>query len=167
MKRLARPRAPRAPEGGFTMLELVAALAILAILAMVTLPTLRLDVQRTRERQLHAALAEIRAAIDAYKRASDDGRIQAGEGASGYPPSLQVLAQGVVDASRTDGRRLYFLRRVPRDPMHGDETVPAAATWGLRSYASPPEKPEPGADVFDVHSLSPATGLDGRPYREW
>ncbi|MFN3717093.1 MAG: hypothetical protein ACK4R8_10260, partial [Thiobacillus sp.] len=62
---------------------------------------------------------------------------------------------------------LYFLRRLPRDPFYPDASVPAAETWGLRSYASPPDAPVPGRDVFDVHSLSTAKGLNGLPYREW
>ena len=38
---------------------------------------------------------------------------------------------------------------------------------GRRSYASPPNAPAPGDDVFDVYSLSSAIGLNGIPHREW
>jgi general secretion pathway protein G len=43
----------------------------------------------------------------------------------------------------------------------------AAQTWGKRSYASPPDAPVEGADVFDVHSRSAGIGLNGIAYREW
>lgn len=153
---------------GFTLVELVAALAILAVLASVAVAPLRLERQRMHERELRAALREIRDALDAHKRLVDEGRIAVtGPGGSGYPASLDVLARGLVDASRPDGARIYLLRRVPRDPFEADPSVPAARTWGLRSYASPPETPQPGADVFDVHSKSAGIGLNGAPYREW
>jgi general secretion pathway protein G len=61
---------------------------------------------------------------------------------------------------------LYFLRQVPRDPF-ADPAVPAEKTWRLRSYASPPDKPVPGEDVFDVHSSSDGQALDGSSYAKW
>jgi general secretion pathway protein G len=153
---------------GFTLVELVAALAILAVLASVAVAPLRMERQRMQERELRAALREIRDALDAHKRLVDEGRIApAGPGGSGYPASLDVLARGLADVSRPDGARIYLLRRVPRDPFEPDASIPPARTWGLRSYASSPERPQPGADVFDVHSKSAGIGLNGAPYREW
>ena len=64
------------------------------------------------------------------------------------------------DKRKTDGAKLYFLRRVPKDPLTGED-------WGLRSYASPATEPQPGKDVYDIYSKSPDTGLNGVPYREW
>jgi len=152
---------------GFTLIELVVTVAIVGVLAAGALPLAQLTAQRAQESELRAALRQICDAIDAYKAAYDAGRIERRSGASGYPPELDALVKGVPDASDADGRRLYFLRRLPRDPFHPDASLAAAQTWGRRSYASPPEAPREGADVFDVYSLSPRSGLDGRPYREW
>lgn len=159
-------RSMRAPQG-FTLIELATVMAILAILAAISLPLAQHEKQRARERELRAALLEIREAIDRYKRASDEGRILRDADASGYPPSLNALVAGVPDATRPDGRRLYFLRRIPRDPLHPDTEADARTTWGLRSYVSPPDAPQPGADVFDVYSRAEGTGLNGIPYRQW
>ena len=152
---------------GFTLIELLVTLSLLAILAGAALPLAQLQAQRDKEQTLRSALWEIRGAIDAYKRASDEGRIQKSVGNSGYPPQLRVLVEGVVDQSSPNSQRLYFLRRIPRDPFFPDSHAPAEQTWGLRSYASPADAPRAGDDVYDVFSLNPAQGLDGQPYRTW
>ena len=151
---------------GFTLIELVITVAIVALLASVALPVVEMTVQRNREHDLRAALREIRTAIDAYKRASDDGRIVKTIKDTGYPPTLAVLVDGVVDAKTPDKKKIYFLRRLPLDPMQPELKDPLDA-WGKRSYASPRERPEEGDDVFDVYSRSDAVGINGRPYREW
>lgn len=161
------PRRRRSTGRGFTLLELVIALALLALLVSMAAPVFQLNAQREKEVQLRAALREIRSAIDAYRQAADEGRVARDAETSGYPPSLHALVDGVPDARASRGARIYFLRRVPRDPMHGDATVPAEETWGLRSYASPPETPAAGEDVFDVYSLSAARALDGSRYGDW
>ena len=37
----------------------------------------------------------------------------------------------------------------------------------LRSYASAPDSPSAGADVFDVMTNASGVGLNGVPYQEW
>jgi general secretion pathway protein G len=155
------------PARGFTLIELVITVAIIGILAAGLLPLTQLAAQRAKEQELRAALREIRTALDAYKQATDESRIERKADASGYPPSLEALAEGVKDAKSPEGRMIYFLRRVPRDPFFADASVAADKTWGLRSYASPPDDPKEGDDVFDVYSKSSGAGLNGVPYREW
>ncbi|WP_236905820.1 type II secretion system protein [Collimonas pratensis] len=152
---------------GFTLLELLISLAILAILATIALPVAQVEVQRTREVALQRALQEIRMGIDDYKRAYDNGRIARILGASGYPATLDVLVSGVEDARDPAKHKIYFMRAIPRDPLMSDPSVSNADTWGKRSYASEPDAPAEGADVFDVYSLSSATGLNGIAYRKW
>jgi len=153
--------------GGFTLLELVIAVAIIAILASVAMPLNELVVQRGKEQDLRRALRDIREAIDAYKQASDEGHIEKRVGESGYPRRLADLVEGVEDQKSPEKKKIYFLRRIPRDPLASDASLAAAATWGKRSYASPPDAPREGDDVFDVYSLATGIGINGRPYREW
>lgn len=158
-----RPARPR----GFSFIELMLSLALLAVLASVAVPMLQRVQLRQRELELSSALREIRQAIDAYKRAAEQGQVALRAGDSGFPPSLEALEEGVPD-ERTAGRqKLYFLRRVPRDPFATDPSQPAAQTWGKRSQQSPPDDPREGADVFDVHSRAPGVGLNGIAYRLW
>lgn len=154
-------------QRGFTLIEMVVTVAIVGVLATMLLPLTEVAARRSKEQELRSALREIRAAIDAYKRAHDEGRITRIVGQSGYPASLEVLVEGVVDARSPQRQRIYFLRRIPADPMATDGSVPAAQTWGLRSYDSPANDPRPGRDVFDVHSRATGVGLNGRPYAQW
>jgi general secretion pathway protein G len=145
---------------GFTLIELLITVAILGLLASVALPLAEVTVQRGKEQDLRRSLREIREAIDAYKRATEEGVIAKPADKSGYPPTLAVLAEGVVDQRTPKGARIYFLRRIPADPVSGEP-------WGLRNYASPADAPQSGDDVFDVHSKSTQVGLNGIAYREW
>ncbi|GAB2859632.1 type II secretion system major pseudopilin GspG [Pseudoduganella ginsengisoli] len=157
----------RVSQQGFTFIELMMTLAIMGVLAMLAVPTAQVAVKRQQEYELRAALIQIREAIDAYKRAAEQGRIMMKIGDSGYPPSLNVLVDGVVDQRSPTRQRLYFLRRLPADPFNAGQAIRPAESWGVRSYASPPDAPSEGRDVFDVYSKSGGTGLNGVPYRAW
>jgi len=153
-------------QAGFTLIELVITVAIVGILAMMAVPLLEVAAQRHKETELRMALRQIREAIDAYHQAVLEKRIESSADASGYPPDLESLVQGVADITKPDRPMIYFLRRLPRDPMNRDTQLGPAETWGLRSYDSPPDAPSPGEDVYDVYSLSEGVALDGIPYRE-
>ncbi|MCC6631796.1 MAG: type II secretion system protein [Gammaproteobacteria bacterium] len=154
-------------RSGFTLIEMVVTVAIVGLLATVAMPLAELGVRRHREQELRLALREIRDGIDRYKQATENGHVLLDEGATGYPPSLLTLVEGVEDARDPEGRRMYFLRRIPADPFSDFEAARPEETWGLRAYDTPADAPAPGEDVYDVYSLSAGTGMNGVPYREW
>ena len=154
-------------NAGFTLIELLITVAIVATLASIAMPMAELVVQRNKEEQLQSGLRQIRTAIDAYKQASDEGHVAKSVGDSGYPKSLRDLANGVEKIDDPKKSKIYFLRKVPRDPFAPDATVTAEQTWGKRSYESGPDSPHAGTDVFDVYSYSNGVGLNGIPYKDW
>jgi general secretion pathway protein G len=155
-------------RSGFTLIEMLATVVIVALLASLALPLAEVTAKRTKEQELRLALREIRTALDAYRQAVEEGRISSAMHESGYPGSLQVLVDGVPDASSPDRKkRIYFLRRIPRDPFFSDPSRPDEESWGKRSYASSAEAPEEGADVFDIYTRAAGNGLNGIPYSRW
>lgn len=154
-------------EGGFSLVELTIVVAIMAVLASSAAPLYELTVKREKEQELRVALRQIREALDAYKRAVNDGRVAREAGKSDYPRKLEDLVEGVPDIKDPAKRKIYFLRRIPRDPMSDDLSLSAAETWGKRAYESPSDNPQEGEDVFDVYSRSQRTGLNGIAYDKW
>jgi general secretion pathway protein G len=148
----------RKSERGLTLAELIVTTAILTILMSAALPLVRFQVKRQKERELRADLWMMRDAIDKYKDAADRGAIQTKIESQNYPPDLQTLVDGV----EVQGKKLRFLRKIPVDPMTGQ------ADWGLRSMQDDPDSDSfGGQSVFDVHSKSQGTGLDGTKYATW
>lgn len=152
---------------GFTLIEMMVTVVLVGILASVVVPLTEMSIQRGKEQELRIALRELRSAIDAYKRAGDEGRVYRSATTTGYPQALEVLVQGTPDLRDPGHRKIYFLRRVPRDPMNADTKLAPAATWGKRAYASEADRPKEGDDVYDVYSQSKRIGLNGLAYAQW
>ena len=141
-----------------TLVELITAVTILILLTGMALPVARVRIKREKERELREALWEMRDAIDRYKDAADRGAFQIKLGTEGYPPDLETLVKGVD----VQGKKVRFLRRVPKDPMTQD------GEWGVRSMQDEPDSTSwGGQNVFDVYSKSTAEALDGSKYSEW
>jgi len=143
---------------GLTLVELIVAVAIMLILTSAALPLARMRIQRERERELRRDLWEMRDAIDRYKDAADRGAFQVKLGTEGYPPDLETLVKGVD----VGGKKVRFLRQVPKDPMTG------STDWGVRSMQDDPDSESwGGQNVFDVYTKAQGAGLDGTKYKTW
>lgn len=155
---LRTKRGSQQDEQGFTLVELIVVIGILAVLAGAAIPIAKWQVKRTKERELRAALWEMRTAIDHYKDAAERGAFQTKVDSFNYPPDLDTLVDGVDVMDK----QVKFLREIPKDPMTGDKD------WQLRSMQDDAETTSwGGQNVFDVHSKSTATALDGTQYSEW
>ena len=147
-------------ERGLTLLELIMTIAILMILSTAAIPLFERTVVRDRETELRSDLREMRSAIDRYKDLADKNLIRSTVGSEGYPADLDTLVKGVDFGSA--GERIRFLRRIPVDPITRQKD------WALQSIQQESDSREwDGANVFDVHSKSQATGLDGSEYSTW
>ncbi len=147
-------------QQGYTLAEMVMVAALIALLSSIVLPVAKFTVKRRKEADLRLALRQMRTAIDEHKRLSDNGMIPVKLGGEGYPESLEVLVEGIdlVGQERTQ----RFLRRIPIDPMTGEQE------WGLRSYQDEPDSTSfGGQNVYDVYTTSDGTALDGTEYKDW
>lgn len=154
-----------AGQAGYSLVELLAVTVVLLVLASAVMPLAKVTVQRAREAELRRSLRDIRTAIDRYKDAADLQQIAATDlkaGAEGYPPTLEVLVEGVRANGDASGRKLKFLRRVPMDPMTH------TAEWGMRSYQDDADSTSwGGQNVYDVYTKSGGLALDGSKYVDW
>jgi general secretion pathway protein G len=149
---------PCSSQSGLTLVELIIVIAILGLLSTMALPIARFEVKRQKERQLRIDLWEMRRAIDAYKDAADKGGIQTKTDSFNYPPDLDTLVQGVEIQSK----QVRFLRKIPEDPFtHSTD-------WNLISMQDDVDATSwGGQNVFNVHSKSTGTALDGTKYDTW
>jgi len=149
-------------EFGLTLVELIVAFTLMMFLTALSLPLARYKVRREKERELRHALREIRSAIDRYKDTCEKGGIEKKLGAECYPESLDQLVEGVRLANDPTGKKIRFLRRIPRDPFTN------STDWGLRSTQDDPRSTSwGGQNVFDVYTKSMERAPDGTPYSEW
>lgn len=158
-------RLARAGESGYSLIELLAVTVVLLVMASAVMPLAKVTVQRGREAELRRSLREMRTAIDRFKDAADLQQIAATDlkaGAEGYPPTLEVLVEGVRANGDASGRKLKFLRRVPIDPMTRSQE------WGMRSYQDDADSSSwGGQNVYDVFTESDGVALDGTKYADW
>lgn len=124
---------------GFTFVELMVVIAIIVILISMAIPIYNNTIRRSKESVLKNNLFTLRTVIDNYTYDKQKA-----------PQSLSDL----VSAG--------YLREVPIDPMTGSNS-----TWRLilEDASQSVSQSEPG--IFDVHSGSDRTGLDGTPYSDW
>jgi general secretion pathway protein G len=155
----------RTCQRGFSFVELIIVTTLVLILASAVQPLAKVTITRQKEAELRRVLREMRTAIDKFKDAADAQLIPPTElraGSEGYPPDLETLVEGVSVVNDATGRKLKFLRRIPKDPLTGE------TEWGMRSYQDRPDATSwGGQNVFDVYSLSPGTALDGTKYKDW
>jgi general secretion pathway protein G len=124
----------------FTLIETLIVVTLLAMIASIAIATHKNSTRKARETVLRHNLQNLRTTLDQYN--NDKGR---------YPDSLQVLAD--------EG----YLREIPIDPI-----TKSRETWQEefeQDYADEDSSYEPG--VFDVHSGSEETAIDGTVYYEW
>ncbi len=150
---------------GFTLIEMIVTFTILAILAGAVIPLAKTAVKREKEIELRRNLRMIREAIDAYKKLSDENKIDVEDDTEGYPPDLMALVEGIeqkTESEGEEGRVIKFLRRIPKDPMTN------SYDWGLRSYQDDHDSDNWGGEnVYDIYTKSPGIALDGTNYRDW
>ena len=152
---------PRTDKRGFTLVELIATMTIMAVLVGLSLPLVKNSLKRNREADLHAALREMRTAIDKYKEDADAGKIEVPPDTEGYPQTLDALVDG-VQAIGQAGKMLKYLRKIPVDPMTN------TMDWGMRSYQDEPTAQTwGGQNVFEVYSKADGVAFDGTHYKDW
>ena len=152
----------RSRQRGLTLIELIVAFTIMSLLAAMAVPLARYRVRREKERELRYALREVRTGIDKYKDMCDQGAFGQKLGTDCYPETLEMLVEGVQLANDANGKKVRFLRRIPRDPYTN------STEWGLRSTQDEPESMGwGGQNVFDIYTKTLEKAPDGTPYSDW
>jgi len=122
----------------FTLIELMVVMAIVTILLSLAVPAYQKSIIRSKEAVLRNNLFTIRTVIDEYTYDKQKG-----------PQALSDLV--------TEG----YLHAVPIDPITGNNQWKVVMEDAVTSV----NQTEPG--IFDVHSSSDKTSLEGTPYSDW
>jgi general secretion pathway protein G len=155
-------RTDRRGERGLTLVELIVAFTILSLLTSMAVPLARYKVRIEQEKELRYAIRTVTKAIDDYKDAAIAGKIEMKLGTDGYPESLDQLVEGVKLLQSADGKKIKFLRRIPKDPMTN------SFDWGKRSTQDDPKSTSwGGQNIFSIYTKSMEKARDGTPYSEW
>ena len=130
--------APKQRQSGFTLIEMMVVMAIIAVLMSVAIPIYTRSIIWAKESVLKNNLFTLRTVIDEYTYDKQKA-----------PQSPEDLV--------SDG----YLRQVPIDPMTG------AADWKvvMEDATNTVNQSQPG--IYDVHSASDKTSMEGTPYSEW
>ena len=152
----------RASQKGLTLVELIVSFTIMLILATMAVPLAKVKVRTQKEMELKYALRDMRHAIDKYKEQCDLGTFGAmKQGTFCYPESLDILVDG-VKTQGADGKKMKFLRRIPRDPFTKSKE------WGQRSMQDDAKAESwSGDNIFNVYTKTREKDADGKPYAEW
>ncbi len=198
-----------AANKGYTLIELIITVTVLAILTLTAVPLAQNAVKREKEQRLRDTLREIRSAIDEFKRDTigacinqaglpppsdprsrvfiSDCKIFEVENVDRYPPSLQLLVDGVdvkprgvplgggtsgggsafgkgngSDLNQLKEQKKHYLREIPVDPLTGKND-----TWILRSSYQEKDGAWDEINVFDVRSGAEGEALNGDKYSDW
>jgi general secretion pathway protein G len=124
---------------GFTLIELMIVMAIMSILLAIALPIYQKSIVRAKESVLRHNIFTLREMIDEYTIDKQQA-----------PQTLQDLV--------SEG----YLRQVPQDPITNSDQ-----TWRITMEDTPIGGGSSSPGIFDVHSGSDKTSLDGTNYADW
>jgi general secretion pathway protein G len=127
------------PRRCFPFVELMVVVTVMVMMIFMAIPQLTRVITRRKESVLRNNLSTIRVGVDNY--CYDKGKC---------PQNLEDLV--------TEG----YLRAIPADPMN-DYSIDWKRVMEDASQSIGPR--EPG--IWDVHSGSDKTSLEGTPYSEW
>lgn len=136
---MAHTRGRRSGRSGFTFVEMMVVITIIVILISIAIPIYQRSIVRAKESVLSNNLFTLRTVIDQYTYDKEKA-----------PQTLQDLVSS------------GYLKKLPLDPITNSQdqwkTISEDASQAL-------DQSEPG--IFEVHSSSDKTSLEGTPYSTW